>query len=176
MPLITKVELKNGTIYELGKTWPVKDQKEGSKGAFYVSLISLCPSESRQDDEGAESIPPKYQIWCAPKSLLQNFFTPVQLALFKNDPRELAAWSQQAVAEDLVKYNAIFCRNVWVSQTIGDEESWQTNDALTEVKESVIDTTFAPPEDEDDPEPEPDVAEPPVVPANGEQKSVEPAP
>lgn len=168
VPLITKVELKNGTVYELGRAWPVRDQKEGStKGALLVGLIRLCPAEGESDDEGSVSMPPYYEIWCAPPSLLENFFTPAQRALFKNDPTELEVWKQELFAQDFVKHKITYSREVYLSQVAHVEKSWPTPDALREVIETVINPTFAP-ENEGPPDA---MVE---VPPNGEQKSTEP--
>lgn len=176
MPLLTKVKLKNGDIYELGKPWPIDDKEEGKRyGGFLIGLIRLCPAEGEQDDDGSLTLPAHYEIWCVPRSLIDNFFNPVQRALFKHDPRELAALveTQALVAEDLAKFKIVHKRNVFLGQVAYDGEDWPTLEALTEVRETVLDPTFGPDEDEGDDEPEqpePEV----VVPANGEQKPAEP--
>lgn len=190
MPLITKVKLKNGEIYELGKTWPVDDKEEGKRfGGFRIGLIRLCPAEGEEDDEGAISLPAHYEIWYVPPSLIENFFNPITRALFKHDPRELVAMveRQGLVAEDLTKFKIVHKRNIFISQVAYDSEDWPTLGALTEIRETVLDPTFGPDEaDEvgDDQGPtspgwsgddglgtagETGVARP-----NGEQKSVEP--
>jgi len=162
--------LKSGETYELGKAWPVLNQKEGSKGLVLVGLIWLCPAE--QDEDGATVLPPHYEIWGVPKSLLENFFNPAQRALFKTDPTELEVWKQDLFAQDLAAHKIVYRRNIYFHQVAYDEESWPTESALKEIIEQVINPVFAPEDDGDDEPPSGTVQ---VVPTNGtESKSAEP--
>lgn len=172
MPLITKVELKNGTAYEVGKTWPVANQKEGSKGAFFVGFIQLRPGEGEEDGAGVISMPPYYEIWCAPQSLVKNFFESAQLAVYKNDSTDLEKPdSVRLLAEEFVKHEMMYSREIYLSQVAYVEKTWSTPHAVQEFIETVINPMFAP----EDPDKEDQPVRHQSVPTNGELKSVEPA-
>jgi hypothetical protein len=176
VPLITRVELKNGTVYELGKVWPVKDKAEGGRGVYRVGLIRLCPAEGEEDEEGSVSLPAHYEIWCVPDSLNDHFFNPVTRALYKTDPRELLVLTENhpLIADALDKHKILRCRNIYLSQVAFDDVDWPTKDGIDEIYATVVEPTFTPDEDEEEEPPAPPNAAQPqvVVPTNGE--SVEP--
>jgi hypothetical protein len=144
--LITRVKLKSGTVYELGKAWPVEDQAEGSQGLVKVGLIRLCP----EDDDG-DGVPAHYEIWCVPDALNTHFFNPVTRAIFKEDFTELAALkvNEQLIAADLAKFKVIRKRNIFLGAVACDDEDWPTLEALNEVQIANLDPLFAPPEPEE---------------------------